>query len=223
LINSAAAETNPSAITAANNITIPTLIFSGDDDCVAPPIDNQGIMYDNLNSDCKTHVKIINGGHCYFANSNATCDFGESFCNSSLNITRPEQQSVTNDFLNLWLDYSLKGDQNAFTVFNDSLQTSNRINYSQDCNPLGLTNFNASVEINVFPNPVIDEINLVIAIDHLDGILSIYDMLGQQLQQQLISSTNTQIDLSDYPNGSYLILYNKDQITHHKKLIKIDR
>jgi hypothetical protein len=134
LINFAAAETNPSAISAASNISIPSLIFSGKDDCVSPPISNQNIMFDSLNSICKTQINIINGGHCYFANENALCSFGESSCNPNLNITRNEQQSVTNDFLKIWLNFYLKSDQNSFSVFNDSLQASNRITYSQFCN-----------------------------------------------------------------------------------------
>ena len=134
LINFAAAETSPSAISAASNINIPTLIFSGEDDCVSPPISNQNIMFDSLNSICKTQINIINGGHCYFANENTLCSFGESSCNPNLNITRNEQQSVTNDFLKIWLNFYLKSDQNSFSVFNDSLQSSNRITYSQFCN-----------------------------------------------------------------------------------------
>ena len=134
LINFAAAETSPSAISAASNITIPSLIFSGEDDCVSPPLSNQNIMFDSLNSICKTQINIINGGHCYFANENTLCSFGESSCNPNLNITRNEQQSVTNDFLKIWLNFYLKSDQNSFSIFNDSLQSSNRITYSQFCN-----------------------------------------------------------------------------------------
>jgi dienelactone hydrolase len=138
LINFAAAETSPSAISSASNITIPSLIFSGKDDCVSPPISNQNIMFDSLNSMCKTQINIINGGHCYFANENTLCSFGESSCNTNLNITRNEQQSVTNDFLKIWLNFYLKSDQNSFSVFNDSLQSSNRITYSQFCNNTGI-------------------------------------------------------------------------------------
>ena len=134
LINFAAAETSPSAISAASNITIPSLIFSGIDDCVSPPISTQNIMFDSLISICKTQINIINGGHCYFANENVLCSFGESSCNSNLNIARLEQQSVTNDFLKIWLNFYLKSNQNSFSVFNDSLQSSSRITYSQFCN-----------------------------------------------------------------------------------------
>ena len=222
LINFAAAETNPSAITAANNITVPALIFSGDDDCVTPPIDHQNIMYDSLSSDCKTQVKIINGGHCYFADENTICSFGESFCNENLNITRSEQQEVTNGFLNLWLDYSLKGNQNSFTVFNDSLQNSNRINYLQNCNTVGLLHVENSVEIAIFPNPVIEKLNLVILIENINGILTINNLFGQQVYKGSISSTNTQIDVSSYTSGPYFIKYAKDSIIQYSKIIKID-
>ena len=223
LINFAAAETTPSAISAASNITVPSLIFSGDDDCVAPPADHQNLMYNSLNSDCKTQIKIINGGHCYFADENLTCSFGESFCNAGLNITRQEQQSVTNDFLNLWLDYSLKGNQNAFTVFNDSLQTSNRINYLQQCNNLGLLNLDTSLEIEVFPNPVIEKINLIIPIEHKGGILTMFNLVGHQVYQSLIRNTTKQIDIAGYPNGTYFIVYTKGSIIQYNKIIKMDR
>lgn len=223
LINFAAAETIPSAITAASNITVPSLIFSGDDDCVAPPMDHQNIMYDSLNSDCKTQVKIINGGHCYFADNNFNCNFGETLCNSSLNITRAEQQSVTNDFLNLWLDYALKGNQNAGIVFNDSLQTSNRINYLQHCTSLGIADFNKSIEMDIFPNPVVEKLSLVIPMEHTDGILTIYNFVGQPVYQSLILNSSTQIDLSGFPVGPYFIVYNKDSIMQYNKVIKIER
>ncbi len=223
LINFAAAETTPSAISAANGITVPSLIFSGDDDCVAPPADHQNLMYNSLNSDCKTQIKIINGGHCYFADENLTCSFGELFCNAGLNITRQEQQSVTNDFLNLWLDYSLKGNQNAFTVFNDSLQTSNRINYLQQCNNLGLLNLDTSLEIEVFPNPVIEKINLIIPIEHTGGILTMFNMVGHHVYQSLIRNTTKQIDIAGYPNGTYFIVYTKGSIIQYNKIIKMDR
>jgi pimeloyl-ACP methyl ester carboxylesterase len=223
LINFAAAETTPSAISAASNITVPALIFSGDDDCVAPPIDHQNMMYESLNSDCKTQINIINGGHCYFADENALCSFGESSCNGSLNITRPEQQEVTNDFLNIWLDYSLKGNQNAFSVFNDSLQSSNRINYLQDCNTVGLPHLDNTVELDIFPNPVIEKLNLIMPIEQINGTLTINNILGQHIYQGSILGTNTQIDVSSYTNGTYFIKYTKCSIKKYSKFIKTGR
>ena len=138
LINFAAAETSPSAISAAIDVNIPTLIFAGEEDCVTPPTSNQIPMYNATNSSCKTLVNIKNGGHCYFANDNFACNLGESTCSSGLDISREQQQDVTFDFLNLWLDYTLYNNEYAIIEFNDSLQTSIRINYQQSCESVNI-------------------------------------------------------------------------------------
>lgn len=219
-INFAAAETSPSAISAASSITVPSLIFSGDADCVAPPEDHQNLMYDHLSSNCKTQIKIIGGGHCYFANDNFNCNLGESLCNGNPTISRLEQQSVTNDFLNLWLDYALKGSQNALTIFNDSLQTSNRINHLQTCNAVGVSDINLPIEMDVFPNPTTGKLNIHVPIDDLNGTVTISNVVGQQIYQSILLIPNTPIDLTKYPNGSYFVSYTLDSVVQHRKIIK---
>ena len=223
LVTFAAAETNPSAISASQNITVPTLIFSGDDDCVTPPDENQTLMYNELASNCKTHISIIDGGHCYFADDNFNCSLGESFCNPTLEITREEQQLITFNFLKLWLDYSLYDDLNAFNDFDDLLQSSTQTNFTQFCNLLSVQDISEQKSIEIYPNPVIDKLNLDIPIEHSDGILTIYNLVGQQIYQSLIINTTNQIDISDYPNGPYFIVYNKGSIMQYYKIIKIDR
>ena len=136
-----------SSIASAINITVPSLIFSGSQDGVTPPIDHHIPMYDNLSSDCKTFISITGGGHCYFANSNFNCDFGESTSSTGISITRAEQHAVTFDFLNLWLDYTLKDDCGDFYIFQDSLAISNRITFNQSCllNPIASITENGGV------------------------------------------------------------------------------
>ncbi len=123
-----------SSISSSTNITVPALILSGVQDGVTPPIDHHIPMYNALGATCKTILNIIGGAHCYFANTNAACDFGESTSSNGISISRNEQHSITFDFVNSWLDYTLKNDCNAFTVFQDSVVTSTRISYSQTCN-----------------------------------------------------------------------------------------
>ena len=91
-----------------------------------------------LNRKFKTFINLLGGAHCYFANSSTTCDLGEGTSSSGITLDRPQQHDITFDFVNLWLDYTLKGDCNAFSEFNDSLLTSNRIDYNQTCtlNPI---------------------------------------------------------------------------------------
>ena len=221
LINFAAAETNPSAISAAGNITIPSLIFSGDDDCVAPPVIHQNIMFDNLNSSCKTQINITNGGHCYFANESVLCNFGESSCNPNLNILRQEQQSITNDFLKIWLNYSLKSDQNSFAIFNDSLQSSSRITFSQNCNGTAIMGQNKEDEINIYPNPFTEILNIDVPLEFINGELVILNIFGQPLHKELVTNKNTEINLSNFESGSYFIFFKKGLNVMKSKIIKV--
>jgi pimeloyl-ACP methyl ester carboxylesterase len=223
LVTFAAAETNPSAISASLNITVPTLIFSGDDDCVTPLDENQTLMYNELASNCKTHISIKDGGHCYFADDNFNCSLGEIFCNPIIDITREEQQLITFNFLKLWLDYSLYDDLNSFNDFDDLLQSSIQTNFTQFCNSLTVQDISEQNSIKIYPNPVIDKLNLHIPIEHTDGILTIYNLVGQQIYQSLITNINNQIDMSNYSNGPYFIFYNKNLIMRYYKIIKIDR
>jgi pimeloyl-ACP methyl ester carboxylesterase len=136
LIGLAPAESTTNGVSStasATKVNVPSLILSGVQDGVTPPADHHIPMYNNLASDCKTIIKIIGGAHCYFANSNAACDAGELFSSSGISISRTEQHQVTFDFVNLWLEYTLKGGCNDFNVFNDALTNSPRINFEQVC------------------------------------------------------------------------------------------
>ena len=221
IVNFAAAETNPSAILAASNITIPSLIFSGEDDCVAPPVSHQNILFDSLNSNCKTQINIISGGHCYFANENVLCSFGESSCNPNLNILRSEQQSVTNDFLKIWLNFSLKSDISSFTIFNDSLQSSSRITYSQYCNGTGIVSQNRVDEINIYPNPVTEILNIDVPLEFIDGNLVFLNMFGQELHKEIITNKLTEINLSNFESGSYFMILKNEAVVKKNKIIKV--
>ncbi|MDQ3047410.1 MAG: T9SS type A sorting domain-containing protein [Bacteroidota bacterium] len=134
MISFAAANTTPSSITAAQNISVPSLVFAGANDCVAPPAAHQIPMYDSLVSACKAYVSITGGAHCEFANYNFNCSFGQSTCTPTPAITGAEQKDAMSDLLNLWLSYYLKEDCAAWTSFNDSLAVSPRITSSASCN-----------------------------------------------------------------------------------------
>lgn len=80
VVGLAPAETTPSAISAANGISVPALIFSGAQDGVTPPATHHIPIYNGIPSTvCKTFVSITGGAHCYFANPNFNCDFGRIY------------------------------------------------------------------------------------------------------------------------------------------------
>jgi predicted dienelactone hydrolase len=125
VIGLAPAETTPSAIAAAPTVGIPTLIFSGSSDGVTPPADHHIPIYQGLNSICKGFVSITGGAHCYFANSNFNCDFGESATSSNISITRTEQQTAMYAILDPWLDFKLKGNCQSYQLFFQAMQSTN--------------------------------------------------------------------------------------------------
>lgn len=133
IVGLAPAETSPSAITAAVNVSVPALILSGDGDAVTPPVDHHEPIYDALGSSCKYFTNILGGAHCYFANSNFNCDFGEGTSGGNITISRPEQHAITFEYLTPWFAYTLKGDCAAKNTFDSLLVQDIDVSYINEC------------------------------------------------------------------------------------------
>ncbi|HOZ39548.1 MAG: hypothetical protein IPO05_19070 [Flavobacteriales bacterium] len=155
LVNLAPAETDPSATAAAGSVTVPTLVFAASEDCVTPIPDHQGPMYAASVASCKAFVNVQGGGHCYFANNNFNCSFGEFTCGPDLSITREEQHDVVNDLAGLWLDHHLKGELNALAAFIDSTVVSARVSAQVECLFTTLAEANDPDHM-AFPKPASD-------------------------------------------------------------------
>jgi dienelactone hydrolase len=148
IVGLAPAETTPSAITAAASITVPALVFSGSSDGVTPAAEHHTPIYSALNSSCKSFVSIVGGAHCYFANTNFNCDFGESTSSTGISITRLEQQTRTYSILDPWLDFILKDNCSAYASYLAALSASPLTLVSQStcvANPIPVINENAGV------------------------------------------------------------------------------
>ncbi len=133
LFNMAAAETNPSATSAALNVTVPSLLFSGSSDCIVPPA-TQLNMYNNISNACKSNVNITGATHCQIADNNFTCVFGQitSGCNSSP-ITLNNLFDKTSELLIPFLDYTLNGNCNSGIVYVNRLNSSSGITVNSNC------------------------------------------------------------------------------------------
>jgi len=142
--NMAAAETNPSAISAAASVVVPVLMFSGTNDVVAPPDDHQIPIFNALASDAKIHVSVIGASHCQFAEYNFTCELGE-IGGPGPDISRAEQHEIVNRLLLPWLRAVLFDDIDEWYVFEDSLAAETGILVDFHCSgvsprsPQGLT------------------------------------------------------------------------------------
>ncbi|MFM7007624.1 MAG: T9SS type A sorting domain-containing protein [Flavobacteriales bacterium] len=115
----APAETNPSAISAAANLQLPSLILSGSNDGVTPPSQHHLPIFEAITHECKSFANLIGGGHCYFANANFNCDFGESTSSTGISLSRAEQQSIMFEQITSWLAYFLNRSCEAYQTFID--------------------------------------------------------------------------------------------------------
>ncbi|MDY7109967.1 MAG: hypothetical protein SYC29_15150, partial [Planctomycetota bacterium] len=108
LANLAAAETNPSAIDAMDQIMIPVRLISGSDDAIVPPDQHGQLMYDNGHAP-KQHQIIQGGFHCGFV------DEWFWFCDSG-DLTREEQLAITRRLLTEFFNLHLKDAQDLWRV-----------------------------------------------------------------------------------------------------------
>lgn len=203
LVNFAAAETTPSAITASTSISIPSLIFAGANDCVAPSTTNQIPLYNGLTSACKTYISLIGASHCQMSNNNALCNFGENTCTPTPTISRSVQHAKMFSYLLPWLNYQLKSDCSQGAIFDSQIISDAEITYQKNCiqcNPFLSSEFNSlDNEIVLFPNPANDFIYIK-GIDHKEYLLKIRDTNSKVVLQLKISESQN-IDISKLSSG----------------------
>lgn len=212
IIGFAPAETNPSAISAAGQVNIPALIFSGEGDNVTPPSTHQIPIYNALNNSCAIHVTIKGGGHCYFAQPNFACDFGEGVSNSNLTITREEQQDIMFDILIPFLDLNLKFNSAAKQILNDSLTLSTRITYqNKNCESLSLSPYSTGkINIRILENTKVQQQLRFVANFGKKGtvLVTIQSAEGKVVAEQRINIQKGEkeysLPLPSMPSGIYI-------------------
>ncbi len=117
LANLAAAETNPSAVSAMPNISAPVMLISASADTIVPVAQNGQLMFNGGNA--PKILPIIQGGwHCGFEDANGIgCDNGT--------ITREQQLSETKRLLTSFFNLYLKSDESNWKqVWGADLQNS---------------------------------------------------------------------------------------------------
>jgi predicted dienelactone hydrolase len=189
IIGLAPAETNPSAITAAENITVPALVLSGSSDGVSPPAQHHIPIYDGLSSACKSFVNIVGGAHCYFASTNVPCDFGESTSSTGITLTRTQQQAFMNSLITPWLNYYLKNECLAYSQFYNAASSSGLF-HTQNCTT----------------NPLTVDINITNATNNQSNGSATVAVTGGPAFYTLIWS-NGSSTLTNVPPGSYTLTY----------------
>ena len=76
-------------------------------------------------------------------------------------------------------------------------------------------------KIEAVPNPAISYTNVIVTYDYMKGTATLYDLNGRQLQSVTLTGEKTiPIDLSNFPQGIYLIEVKTDVSTDGVKVIK---
>lgn len=202
VVTLAPAETNPSAVSAAANVQVPTLVFAGSNDCVTPIPDHAGPIFDAVTASCRAFVNITGGGHCFFAENNFNCSFGELTCSPTPSISRGAQHDLVNDFAGLWLDHFLKDDPSALETFRDSADLSTRAVSTIVCAlSTGLAVERVGEGVRIFPVPASSEVR----IEGLSGTaeLSLLDICGRTVVPWTRLAADGAFPIGHVPDGSY--------------------
>lgn len=218
IIGLAPAETNPSAIAAAANVNVPSLVLSGSSDGVTPPDEHHLPIFNALNTNCKSYVSITGGAHCYYANTNFNCDFGEGSASSGITVTREQQQAFMNSVITPWLNYFLKNESTQYSTFIDAAGTSGLV-LNEICNSLNIDE-SENQGMQVYPNPTTNSLNI-----HLDDDLyynfALIDATGKvMLSKEHVLLNNYLLDISDIEKGVYFIRMENEKNKIVKRFVK---
>jgi predicted dienelactone hydrolase len=132
-------DTRPSAIKAASEVEVPTLIISGTNDCITPADKYHAPMYASSASIDKTYILIKGGTHCQMGVSYDKCVIGEKMARCTPGISEQEQLKVLARYLVPWLRFFLKGETEQGICFDDCLQSDGAVTWLQS-RPLSSAN-----------------------------------------------------------------------------------
>lgn len=198
LVTFAPAETNPSAVSAAAQVQVPSLVFAGQNDCVTPPQTHQLPIFNALSSTCKHYISLVGGSHCQMANSNFFCNIGESSCSPSPSISREVQHQRIFELLIPWLRFHLFEDCLAGAQFDDLAQTNHLWEVQSSCELCALSSphFDRGFDFEFYPNPSKGE--LVLFPKHNQNVfVSIFDITGRmQLEMAISQKTVVQLPIA---------------------------
>lgn len=206
LVGMAPAETTPSAIDAAPDVTIPAIIFSGSSDAVTPPAQHHQPIFEATSATCKIFVNVLEGSHCGFADGGTLCQFGELGFNG---LAADVQQSIALDLVNAWMDWHLKDVASAENVIAsyDGTQSHTQMQISCLTSNLAATDFS---RIAVYPNPCDTKLYVVMTNESHSLHLCYPDGKCIPLQTLQFSRGKAEWDVSVLAPGIYTLIDSAD-------------
>ena len=87
--------------------------------------------------------------------------------------------------------------------------------------PLSVDEYNI-IQLDVYPNPAIDIVNIKLNTLNEDADLEIYNMLGKVVMKKSydFSTESLSIDISEFATGVYILKVSSSESTSYKRFIK---
>lgn len=192
LVTLAAAETDPSAIAAAAQVTVPSLTLAGGSDSITPPDQHQIPIFQNLGSSYKSYVCFNGVGH--------------------LNIyTNPLVLTA----IRTWLDYALSGENSALAAWIGWLdQNLDALSYINVGYPEVVASDPHAAPVmprlEIWPNPARSAASFRYRLNQGGRVcLTLFDLRGRKLRtlyegQRPPGSHQLDFATEDLPSGLYL-------------------
>ncbi|MCD6018442.1 MAG: hypothetical protein K0S53_1563 [Bacteroidetes bacterium] len=228
LFNFCAATTNPSSISSASLVTVPSLIISGEMDSVADTT-VQNSHYNATVSAKKFQIIITGAKHCDFGNgTSGTCTIGQPACSGAgCNAILFARYM---NHLEPFLENQLKSDCNAGNTFMSLIQNPStdragvKITGSIACATTGIASQSTENKLLVFPNPTGNNLSISYATETNGPVLfELYDVYGRLVlssTEQINTSEQvvTEMSMEGIQSGTYVL-----QVRHHtsKNVYKI--
>ena len=231
LFNMAAATSNTAGISSlagASLVTVPTLVFSGQKDCVADTI-IQNSHYGSLASSKKFHVIIKDVTHCDFGNgASFNCTFGQNTSGCGNTISNSTAFTRYMNYLLPFLNNQLKSDCSEGQRFMDSINANSTVRVGRKmqgtiaCIISGIQKGKANLTMELFPNPASDKLKFVF--DQNSFVKPIFikltDQAGRIVLEKIFETYDGEMDIKALAGGMYFVeIYNNEQAIT-KKLMK---
>lgn len=198
----AAAETNPSAISALANYSGPFMVVSGSADNTADEAGNQQPMYNAATGD-KIWTSLQGGGHCRFTDGTTICDL----VSAPGSMSRAEVQRLSNRYTTAFFNYYLKNDNDALPFLcGDSLDTDELAGLVDPTSNLTACLVGRSIpeptqSLQIWPNPASLSLRIAGA-----RSVEVFDLSGQKIAlPQKINGQELILDLQNLPAGIFLV------------------
>ncbi|MBA2612139.1 MAG: T9SS type A sorting domain-containing protein [Bacteroidetes bacterium] len=233
LFNMAAATSNTagvSSIAGASLVTIPTLMFSGEKDCVADS-SVQNSHFGSLAASKKFHVIIKNITHCDFGNGTSfNCTFGQNSSGCGNTLSNSTAFARYMNYLVPFLNNQLKSNCAEGQRFMDSINANSTIRVGRKiqgtiaCVSTNIQKENVYLNIELFPNPTNDKLKFVFdqSLFKNPFFITLLDESGRTVIEKIFETSEHEnyIDLKTLEKGMYFVHIHNNEQTIIKKIVK---